>query len=82
VLTYHVLAGSYDSARLHQLIKDGHGEATLRTVAGENLTFSLNGPNNIVVHDGKGGVADITISDVRQSNGVIHVIDHVLLPAA
>jgi len=82
ILTYHVLAGSYDSAKLHQLIREGHGEASLKTVAGETLTFSLNGPTNIVIHDGMGGVADITISDVRQSNGVIHVIDHVLLPAA
>lgn len=81
VLTYHVVAGMYDSARLHQMIKDGHGEATLKTVAGETLMLSMNGPTNIVIHDSKGGVSDITISDVRQSNGVIHVIDHVLLPA-
>jgi uncharacterized surface protein with fasciclin (FAS1) repeats len=82
VLTYHVVAGSYDSAKLRQLIKAGHGDATLKTVEGETLTFSMNGPSNIVVRDGKGGTSDITISDVRQSNGVIHVIDHVLLPAA
>jgi uncharacterized surface protein with fasciclin (FAS1) repeats len=82
VLTYHVIAGSYDSAKLRQLIKAGGGEASLKTVAGATLTFTMNGPTNITVHDGKGDVADITISDVRQSNGVIHVIDHVLLPAA
>ena len=82
VLTYHVLSGSYDSAKLRQLIKAGNGEATLKTVAGAALTFSMNGPTNITVHDGKGAVADITITDVRQSNGVIHLIDHVLLPAA
>jgi len=82
VLTYHVVAGNYDAAKLRQMIKAGNGEATLKTVAGATLTFSMNGPSNIVVHDGKGDVADITISDVRQSNGVIHVIDHVLLPAA
>ncbi len=81
VLTYHVVPGLYDTARLAHLIKDGHGETTLKTVAGETLTFSMNGPSNIVVHDGKGGTADITISNVRQSNGVIQVIDHVLLPA-
>lgn len=81
VLTYHVVSGTYDSARLQQMIKAGHGEATLKTVAGETLTLSMNGPTNIVIHDGKGDVADITIADVRQSNGVIHVIDHVLLPA-
>jgi len=82
ILTYHVVSGMYDSNRLHQLIKAGNGEVTLKTVAGETLTLSMNGPTNIVVHDGKGAVADITITDVRQSNGVIHVIDHVLLPAA
>jgi uncharacterized surface protein with fasciclin (FAS1) repeats len=82
ILTYHVVSGAYDSARLRQLIKAGNGEATLKTVAGEPLTFSMNGPTNIVVRDGKGDTADVTITDVRQSNGVIHVIDHVLLPAA
>jgi len=82
VLTYHVLPGSYDSAKLRQLIKAGNGAATLKTVAGATLTFSMNGPTNIAVRDGKGAMADITITDVRQSNGVIHVVDHVLLPAA
>jgi uncharacterized surface protein with fasciclin (FAS1) repeats len=82
VLTYHVIAGSYDSAKLRQLIKAGNGEATLKTVAGATLMFSMNGPTNITVRDGKGDVADITITDVRQSNGIIHVVDHVLLPAA
>ena len=82
VLTYHVVAGSYDAARLRQLIRTGNGEASLKTVEGETLKFSMNGPTNITVRDGKGDVADITITDVRQSNGVIHVIDHVLLPAA
>jgi len=82
VLTYHVVAGSYDAARLRQLIRAGNGEASLKTVEGETLKFSMNGPANIAVRDGKGDVADITITDVRQSNGIIHVIDHVLLPAA
>jgi len=82
VLTYHVVPGIYDSAKLERMIKAGHGEAMLKTVAGEVLTFSMNGPTNISIHDGKGDVADITITDVRQSNGVIQVIDHVLLPAA
>ncbi|MBV8916133.1 MAG: fasciclin domain-containing protein [Acetobacteraceae bacterium] len=82
ILTYHVVAGSYDSARLRQMIKSGNGEATLKTVAGETLTISMNGPSNIVVRDRKGDTADVTITDVRQSNGVIHVIDHVLLPSA
>ncbi len=80
VLTYHVVSGSYDSAKIAKLIKAGKGEATLTTVEGEKLMFAMNGPTNIVVRDGKGDMADITISDVRQSNGVIHVIDKVLLP--
>src|ERR1700675_2189171 len=63
VLTYHVLSGSYDAAKLRQMIKAGNGEATLKTVAGATLTFSMNGPTNIVVRDGKGAVADITITD-------------------
>ena len=82
VLTYHVIAGSYDAAKLRQMIKAGNGEAKLKTVEGDTLMFSMNGPTNIVVRDTKGGVSDITITDVRQSNGIIHVIDHVLLPAA
>jgi uncharacterized surface protein with fasciclin (FAS1) repeats len=49
-------------------------------VAGGKLTLTMNGSSNILVHDEKGGVADITIADVNQSNGVIHVVDHVLLP--
>ena len=81
VLTYHVVSGNYDSMKLHALIKAGHGEASLKTVEGEKLMFSMNGPSNIVVRDGKGDLADITITDVKQSNGVIHVIDKVLLPA-
>jgi uncharacterized surface protein with fasciclin (FAS1) repeats len=82
VLTYHVVAGTYDDAKLKMMIKAGHGEAHLKTVEGETLTFTMNGPSNILVRDAKNETADITISDVRQSNGVIHVIDRVLLPAA
>jgi uncharacterized surface protein with fasciclin (FAS1) repeats len=81
VLTYHVVAGTYDSTRLKAMIKAGHGEASLKTVEGGTLMFAMNGPTNIVVRDGKGDMADITITDVRQSNGVIHVVDKVLLPA-
>lgn len=81
VLTYHVVAGSYDEARLIGLIKAGKGEARLKTVAGETLTLAMNGPSNIIITDAKGDTADITIADVKQSNGVIHVIDHVLLPS-
>ena len=82
VLTYHVVAGDYTGAKLKSLIEKGHGSATLTTLAGGQLTFMMNGPNNIAVRDEKGGVADITISDVHQSNGVIQVVDKVLMPGA
>ena len=79
VLTYHVVPGNLDAAALQQQIEQGHGVATLKTVQGETLKVKKNG-DNLIVEDGKGNVADITIANVRQSNGVIHVIDHVLLP--
>ena len=81
VLTYHVVAGAYDVNALMKAIKSGHGEATLKTVSGGWLTFTMNGDRNIVVRDAKGGVANISTYDVRQSNGVIQVIDRVLLPS-
>ena len=80
ILTYHVVAGEYDTTRLRAMIRAGNGTATLTTVAGDKLWLMMNGPSNIIVKDAKGGVADIGISDVHQSNGVIQVIDHVLLP--
>jgi uncharacterized surface protein with fasciclin (FAS1) repeats len=81
VLTYHVVAGRYDASALMKAIKQGHGRATLRTVQGEPLTLTMNGDRNIVVRDAKGDVADISTYDVVQSNGVIHVVDKVLLPS-
>ena len=81
VLTYHVVSGRYDASALMKAIKQGHGQATLTTVQGEPLTLSLNGDRNIVVRDAKGDVADISTYDVIQSNGVIHVVDKVLLPS-
>jgi uncharacterized surface protein with fasciclin (FAS1) repeats len=80
VLTYHVVPGTYDAAELEKLIKKGNGQAQLKTVQGDMLTFVMNGPMNVVVRDTKGNVADISTYDVRQSNGVIHVIDKVLMP--
>jgi uncharacterized surface protein with fasciclin (FAS1) repeats len=80
VLTYHVVPGRLDFAALHRMIAAGKGSATLKTVAGETLTVMMNGPHNIVVRDAKGDVAQITTYDVTQSNGVIQVIDKVLLP--
>jgi uncharacterized surface protein with fasciclin (FAS1) repeats len=82
ILTYHVVAGNYDTNKLRSLILEGNGTATLNTVSGGKLWLTMNGSTNITVKDEKGDVADITISDVRQSNGVIQVVDHVLLPRA
>jgi uncharacterized surface protein with fasciclin (FAS1) repeats len=79
VLTYHVVAGKLGSKELIQMVKAGKGKATLKTVEGENLIITRKG-NKLMVTDENGGVANITIADVNQSNGVIHVINKVLLP--
>ena len=79
VLTYHVVPGKLDSKELMSMIKAGMGKATLKTVQGENLYVSMKG-KKIMITDENGGVATVTIADVNQSNGVIHVIDKVLLP--
>ena len=79
VLTYHVLAGSYDSRSIAKAIKAGHGKAEFTTVAGGKLWAVMDG-EWLVLTDEKGGKARVTIADVRQSNGIIHVIDSVLLP--
>ena len=80
VLTYHVLPGKMDFAALSKAIKAGKGKATFKTVQGAELAFVMNGPHNITVKDSKGQIANISTYDVFQSNGVIHVIDRVLLP--
>jgi uncharacterized surface protein with fasciclin (FAS1) repeats len=79
VLTYHVVAGKVDAAGLAKMIKAGHGKATLKTVAGGTLTAMMQG-KDIVLTDAKGGTSKVTTADVYQSNGVIHVVDSVLLP--
>lgn len=79
VLTYHVVAGKWSAKELAAKIKAGHGTAELTTVAGGKLWAMMKG-NKIALKDEKGGMAFVTIKDVNQSNGVIHVIDHVLLP--
>jgi uncharacterized surface protein with fasciclin (FAS1) repeats len=79
VLTYHVIAGKMDSKDLMKKIKEGKGKATLKTVQGEDLTFMQKG-NDLWVMDMKGNKAMVTIKDVYQSNGVIHVINTVLMP--
>ena len=80
VLTYHVVAGKMDAKAIMKAIKSGGGKATLKTVSGGTLTAMMNGNMNVVVMDEKGNTANISTYDVNQSNGVIHVIDAVLLP--
>jgi len=80
LLTYHVVAGSVDAAALAQQIEAGGGSATLTTVQGATLTAKSDGMGGITLTDGKGGTAKVTTADVRQSNGVVHVIDSVLMP--
>jgi uncharacterized surface protein with fasciclin (FAS1) repeats len=79
ILTYHVVPGRISAKQLMGMIEKGGGTAMLKTVEGEDLTASMSG-GNIVLTDAKGGSASITTADVYQSNGVIHVIDTVLMP--
>ena len=79
VLTYHVVPGRLDAAALKQQITAGGGKAMLNTVAGGTLTATASG-NMVMLSDESGGMAHVTIADVTQSNGVIHVVDKVLLP--
>lgn len=79
VLTYHVVAGKLSSKELMKWIKKGHGSYELKTVQGGKLWIMSKG-NKLFLKDEKGGMAQVTIADVNQSNGVIHVINHVLLP--
>jgi uncharacterized surface protein with fasciclin (FAS1) repeats len=79
ILTYHVVAGKLTAADLMRLVKAGHGKAMLTTVEGEPLTVTAKG-HAIMLTDAKGDVAIVTIPNVLQSNGVIHVINKVMLP--
>ncbi|MGS0747619.1 fasciclin domain-containing protein [Halpernia sp. GG3] len=79
ILTYHVVPGRISSKDLATWIMKGNGSYMAKTVQGEELTFTMSG-KNIYVADMKGNKAEITIADVNQSNGVIHVIDTVLMP--
>jgi len=80
VLTYHVVAGKFDFNAIAAMIKKGNGSAKLTTVAGGTLTAMMNGMHNITIMDESGNTANITTYDVYQSNGVIHVIDKVVMP--
>jgi uncharacterized surface protein with fasciclin (FAS1) repeats len=79
VLTYHVVAGKMDTATLAKAVDAGAGKATLTEVSGGTLTVTRSG-STIMLSDESGGMAHVTIADVVQSNGVIHVVDKVLLP--
>ena len=80
ILTYHVVAGRMTSADLKKAIKAGKGKATLKTVSGGTLTAMMKGSKTIELKDEKGGISTVTIADVIQSNGVIHVVNTVLMP--
>jgi uncharacterized surface protein with fasciclin (FAS1) repeats len=79
ILTYHVVAGKVDAKTLTKMIADGKGTASIKTVAGGMLTAKTSG-GKVMITDEKGGSSTVTIADVFQSNGVIHVVDKVLLP--
>ena len=79
ILTYHVVPGKLSSMDLMRMVKENHGKATLKTVEGGNLYITMKG-KNLMVTDANGNIGEITIADVNQSNGVIHVINKVLLP--
>lgn len=79
ILTYHVVPGKIDAKSLIKMIEDGKGAASVKTVAGGVLTAKSSG-GKVMITDEKGSTATVTIADVMQSNGVIHVVDKVLLP--
>ena len=79
ILTYHVVPGKISSKDLMKIMKANGGKYMAKTVQGEELTFWMKG-KDIYVKDAKGGSAKVTIADVNQSNGMIHVIDTVLMP--
>lgn len=79
ILTYHVVAGKFDAAAISKMIADGKGMHSIKTVAGGTLVAKAAG-GKVTLTDEKGGVSTVTIADVYQSNGVIHVVDKVMLP--
>jgi uncharacterized surface protein with fasciclin (FAS1) repeats len=79
-MSYLIVPGKYDSQALLKVINESGGDAKLRTAEGGVLIARMNGPTNIVVMDERGNIADIAIYDVRDKNGIVHVIDHTLEP--
>lgn len=80
ILTYHVVSGKLDAAAVAKAIKDGNGKAVVKTVNGEDLTASLDG-EKVVITDAKGNKSSVTATDTMASNGVIHVLDTVIMPS-
>jgi len=79
ILTYHVVAGKFEAADVIQAIKNSNGSFTVETVSGDKLTASLSG-NTVLLTDENGGKSAVTTTDVSAANGVIHIIDSVILP--
>lgn len=79
ILTYHILPGKFSSKQVWAAVKANDGKVMMKTVEGEELTFSTK-KNDLYVRDAKGNDAKVTIADVNQSNGAIHVIGTVLMP--
>ncbi len=79
ILTYHVVAGKLDAAAVVKAITKGKGKATLTTLNGGTLTATLKG-SKVILTDAKGGQSVVSVTDLMGSNGVIHVIDTVLMP--
>ena len=80
ILTYHVLAGKLGSAEIAAAIKAGKGTAEFKTVNGGRIWAMMKGKKDLILKDEKGGMSKVTIADVFQKNGVIHVIDTVIMP--
>jgi uncharacterized surface protein with fasciclin (FAS1) repeats len=78
LLNYHVVAGKHDAAAIAKAIADGGGKATFKTVQGATITASMEG-TDIILTDEVGGKSKVTVADVMQSNGVVHVVDNVLM---
>ncbi len=80
ILTYHVVSGNVDAATLITMIEENGGSVALNTVAGGTLTASVV-DGNVVITDATGGTATVVVADVKQSNGVVHAVDAVLMPS-
>lgn len=79
ILTYHVIAGNFDATAVLKAIKDGGGKLNLKTVSGGNLVASIK-EGKVVLTDEKGGMATVIATDLKAGNGIVHVIDAVVLP--